>query len=146
MKLPDAVLEIEYPESDGNPMGETDLHRNWMVRIIELFEYRYAGQQVYVSGNLLGYYEEGLPNKFVVPDAFIVKDCNPNERRVFKTWEEGKVPNVVFETTSRGTKREDTVFKPQLYERLGICEYFLYDPTSDYLNPPLLGYRLSEHG
>jgi len=77
MKLPDAVLEIEYPESDGNPMGETDLHRNWMVRIIELFEYRYAGQQVYVSGNLLGYYEEGLPNKFVVPDAFIVKDAIP---------------------------------------------------------------------
>jgi hypothetical protein len=27
-----ALKEIDYPESDGRPMGETDLHRLWMVR------------------------------------------------------------------------------------------------------------------
>ena len=28
MKLIDREIEIEYPESDGKPMGETDLHRD----------------------------------------------------------------------------------------------------------------------
>jgi hypothetical protein len=48
---------------------------------------------------------------------------------------------VVFEITSRSTRREDEVFKPRVYARLGVPEYFLYDPTSDYLKPPLQGFR-----
>jgi Uma2 family endonuclease len=137
------MLEIEYPETDGRPMGETDLHREWMYRIIDLLKHRCRGQQVYVSGNLLLYYEEGDPSRFVVPDAMVVKDCDPKRRRVFKIWEENRIPNAVFETTSRSTKLEDTSFKPQLYGQLGIAEYFLYDPTADYLRPPLQGWRLT---
>ncbi len=63
---------------------------------------------------------------------------------MFKTWEEAKAPDVVFEVTSRSTKQDDESFKPQIYERIGVKEYFLYDPTSDYLQPSLQGYRL--HG
>lgn len=140
------ATEIEYPETDGRPMGETDLHRDWMIRIIELLKHRYRGQRVYVSGNLLLYYEEGDPSHFVVPDAMVIKDCEPGRRRTFKVWEEGRVPSAVFETTSRSTKREDSSYKTQLYEQLRIPEYFLYDPTADYLRPPLQGWRLNgEH-
>jgi Uma2 family endonuclease len=138
------MIDIEYPETDGQPMGETDLHRDWMFRIIDLLKRRYRGQQVYVTGDLLFYYEEGNPARFVVPDAMVVKDCDPGRRRTFKLWEEKRLPNAVFETTSRYTKREDSTYKPQLYERLRIPEYFLYDPTADYLRPPLQGYRLTE--
>src|SRR5207247_7233136 len=35
-----------------------------------------------------------------------------------------------------------TVLKPDLYARLGVSEYFLFDPTHEYLDPPLQGYRL----
>lgn len=66
--------EIEYPESDGKPMGETDLHRDWMVRLLEIFRQRYAGQRVYIASDLLVYYVEGTPSKFVVPDCFVVLD------------------------------------------------------------------------
>jgi Uma2 family endonuclease len=137
------TLEIEYPETDGRPMGETDLHRDWMIRVIELLKHRYRGQRVYVSGNLLMYYEEGDPSHFVVPDAIVVKDCEPGRRRIFKVWEEKRVPSAVFETTSRSTKREDSSYKTQLYEKLAIPEYYLYDPTADYLRPPLQGWRLA---
>ena len=41
--------EIEYPESDGKPMGETDLHRDWMFRLLEIFRQRYRDQQVYIA-------------------------------------------------------------------------------------------------
>ena len=135
------VSTANYPESDGKPMGETDLHRDAMVRHIELLKHHYRGQQVYVSGDLLVYYVEGNPKKYVVPDAFVVKGIDPGPRRIYRIWIEGKAPDVVIETTSRKTKRKDTVIKPRLYAQLGIPEYFLFDPEGDYLAPRLQGYR-----
>jgi Uma2 family endonuclease len=136
------VKQVHYPESDGKPMGETDEHRVEMVRHIQILEEYYAGQKVYVSGDLLVYYEQGNPRKYVVPDAFVAKGITPRRRRVYKIWIEGKAPDVVIETTSRQSRRKDTIDKPQLYARLGVKEYFLFDPDQEYLDPPLQGYRL----
>jgi Uma2 family endonuclease len=136
------VTSVYYPESDGKPLGETDEHRDEMVRQIEVLRHYYRGQQVYVSGNLLLYYVQGDPKKFVVPDLFVVKDTDPERRRTYKLWIERKPPEVVIETTSRKTKKKDTTEKPALYARLGVQEYFLFDPTQDYLDPPLQGHRL----
>ena len=140
------VTEVHYPESDGRPMGETDLHRDEMVRIIELLRNHFSGQRTYVSGDLLVYYEQGNPKKYVVPDAFVVKDCEPRRRRTFKIWVEGKAPNMAVETTSRKTRRKDVVDKPDIYARIGVKEYFLFDPEGDYLDPPLQGHRLVHDG
>jgi hypothetical protein len=90
------------------------------------------------------YYEPGKPSRFVVPDNFVVFDCEPGERRVFKIWEEKRVPDVVFEITSQSTSQEDLVKKPRIYEAMGVREYFLYDPTASYLKPALQGFRLTE--
>ncbi|MBW3598984.1 MAG: Uma2 family endonuclease [Planctomycetes bacterium] len=136
--------EIEYPESDGLPMAETDLHRWWMIRIADLLRRRYHGQRVYVSGNLLIYPEEGNNVRHVSPDCFVVLDCEPGFRRTYKLWEEGKPPDVVFEVTSNSTRRQDEHDKPALYGEIGVKEYFLYDPTADYLEPPLQGYRFAK--
>jgi Uma2 family endonuclease len=136
------VKTVNYPESDGKPMGETDEHRDEMVREIELLRRCFEGRHVYVSGNLLLYYVEGDPKKFVVPDVFVVKDLDPRKRRTYKLWIERKSPDAIIEVTSRKTKKNDTVTKPALYARLGVPEYFLFDPTQEYLHPPLQGYRL----
>lgn len=79
-----------------------------------------------------------------MPDVFVVKDCEPGNRRIFQTWEELTVPHAVFEVTSRRTWLTDRNKKPRIYARLGIPAYFLFDPTGDYLKPPLCGYRLQE--
>ena len=139
------VSQVYYPESDGKPMGETDDHRKEMVRHIELLEDYYQGQKVYVSGDLLVYYVQGDPRKCIVPDAFVVKGVPPKNRRTYKIWVEGKVPDVVIETTSRKTRRKDTLVKPELYARLGVKEYFMFDPLGEYLDPPLQGYRLVDN-
>src|SRR5881397_94441 len=94
------VKTVYYPESDGKPMGETDWHRQAIVRLIELLQQRFAGQNAYVSGDLLVYYEQGNPKKFVVPDVFIAKGLHPQKRRIYKIWVEGKSPDAVIETTS----------------------------------------------
>ena len=142
MTLVPAIQEVEYPETDGQPMGETDLHRNWMIRIFDLLKYQFRDQRVYVGCDLLVYFEEGNPSRFIVPDVFVATDTDPGERRIFKTWDEGKGPDVAFEVTSKSTRRHDSSFKPRVYAEIGIKEYFLYDPTSEYLLPPLKGFRL----
>jgi hypothetical protein len=50
---------------------------------------------------------------------------------------------VAFEVTSKSTRQHDTSFKPRLYAEIGVKEYFLFDPTSEYLLPPLKGFRLA---
>ncbi len=133
---------IVYAESDGRPMGETDLHRDWMIRLLDLFRYYYRSQRVYVASDLLLYYEEGNPSEFVVPDLFVVLDCDPGQRRTFKIWEEDRVPNLVVEVTSRSSRSADRRTKPDIYQSLGVEEYVLFDPTGDYLSPPLQGFWL----
>ena len=145
MSTDQSAIEVEYPESDGRPMGETDLHRNWMIRIIDMLQQRYRGQPVYVTGDLLLYYKEGDPTRYLVPDVFVVFDSDPGPRRTYKIWEEnGKSPHVVIEVTSRWTQSEDLKHKPQKFAQIGVEEYFLYDPTADYLVPPLRGFRMTD--
>jgi Uma2 family endonuclease len=138
--------QIEYPESDGEPLGETDLHIHWIIRLRDILKYRYRGQRVYVGADLMLYYKEGEPYRFVAPDVFVVLECDSGFRRTFKTWVEQRVPDVVFEITSKYSKDEDQSIKPDKYATIGVREYFLYDPEAEHLRPPLLGYRRSGSG
>ena len=137
------LRQIEYPESDGKPLGETDAHRREILAIIAMLEqYFAANSDVYVSGNLMLYYEEGEPSSVVSPDVFVVKGVPKGLRRTYKLWEEKRPPAIVFEITSRSTRLEDKGNKRALYAMLGVHEYFLFDPLSEYLKPPLQGFRL----
>lgn len=139
-----ALKRNDYPTSDGRPMAETDWHRDLMVRLIETLKHYYAAQErVYVSGNLLLFYEPGDRRRHVSPDVFVVKDVPKHDRPNYLTWEEGKGPDVVIELTSSSTRGEDLETKFRLYQStLRVPEYFLFDPLGDYLDPPLRGYRL----
>src|SRR4051794_12971630 len=137
--------EIDYPTSDGKPMAETDTHRKLMVYAIEALTLYFRDRpDVYVSGNNFIYWEEGNRKRFVSPDTYVVFGVGMRDRDCYKAWEEGgKLPDVVFEFTSKTTRREDTRTKRPLYEAtLAVPEYFLFDPTGDYLKPRFQGYRL----
>jgi Uma2 family endonuclease len=124
-------------------MAETDLHRDDMVYLIEALKaYFRADRQVYVAGNLFIYYEQGYPHRRVAPDVFVVFGVPRHRRRIYQLWAEGKGPDVVFEISSRRTRRDDLQEKRLLYQALGVEEYFLFDPMREYLQPPLQGYRL----
>lgn len=132
-----------YPESDGKPMAETDVHRNLLADLVfTLDNYFQSQSNVYVSGNLLIYYVEGNPAKSFAPDVFVVRGVAKGQRRIYKLWEEGVAPQIIIELTSRKTWREDLQTKWRLYEELGVQEYFIFDPEYDYLDDPLIGYRL----
>lgn len=136
--------DVDYPTSDGRPMGETDLHRSVMFAAIETLKMHYAGQRVYVSGNLLLFYRPGNKRRHVSPDVMVVQGLEQRDRENYLLWQEGRAPNVVIEVTSQSTRDEDLEDKLEVYrDEIGVAEYFLFDPRSEYLNPALQGHRLS---
>jgi Uma2 family endonuclease len=138
------VVQVVYPEEDGKPMGETDTHRQAIIDLLVMLDDRYADRpDVYVSGDLFLYHEEGNPRAVICPDVFVAFGVQPGARRTYKVWEEGRPPTVVFEVSSRSTRREDFGSKKATCAMLGVAEYFVYDPLGEYLKPPLQGFRLA---
>lgn len=136
-----------FPDSDGEPVGETDWHVKALLDTLETLQRHFADRpEVYVAGDNFLYWNESTPKVCLSPDVYVVKGAGNHSRRVFQTWEEGGLtPNIVFEITSRGTKEKDFEEKLFLYEQeLRVPEYFLFDPEGDYQDPPLIGYRLHE--
>lgn len=138
---------VLYPETDGAPMTETDIHRRQLLDLLFALDMFFqSSPDVYVAGNLMLYYVEGDPSQSIAPDVFVVRGISKGDRRVYKTWEEGKAPDVVIELTSSSTRLNDLGAKKGIYEALGVQEYFVFDPLVEYLRPVLLGYRLSGPG
>ncbi|MCU0568713.1 MAG: Uma2 family endonuclease [Oculatellaceae cyanobacterium Prado106] len=137
---------VIYPETDGQPIAESDATRHYLFYAVEALSLHFASRRnIYVSGNLFIYYEEGNNRASISPDVFVIFGVSNRDRRSYKSWQEGgKLPSFILEITSMTTKKQDEVEKPQLYAQLGVTEYFQYDPTADYLNPQLKGFRLIE--
>jgi Uma2 family endonuclease len=134
---------VDYPESDGSLIAESDWHREELVDLVYRLQRRYAHRpDTYVTGNMLVYYEQGKPSSVFSPDVMVVFGVPRRQRGVYKLWEEERAPSVVFEVSSRKTWREDRDRKRTLCERLGVAEYYLWDVRYEYLTPPLQGFRL----
>ncbi len=99
---------------------------------------------VFVAGDMFLYYEKGEPTSVVAPDIFVVIGADNHLRDSYLLWNEPKGPDFVLEITSRSTRIRDQGTKHGLYQYLGVTEYFCFDPTFDYLKPPLCGHRLQD--
>ena len=135
----------DYPDSDGLPMAENE-SQFWPILYVgsALDRYYQAREDVYVVGNLLLYYQEGDRSKSVSPDLMVVLGASKHIRSSYRLWEEPKAPAFVLEIASESTHRIDRGVKRDLYAGMGVLEYWQYDPTGSYLEPPLLGFRLVE--
>lgn len=66
--------------------------------------------------------KEMFGQKYVVPDASI--NCNPrNRKNVAFTG----IPTFVMEVISEGTKNDDETWKKELYQAVGVSEYWVVD-------------------
>ncbi len=134
---------IDYPSSDGKPMTEGEAQFLPLTyAALALREHFDQRDDVYVGANMFLYYEENNPRAVVAPDVFVVIGAPKRVRDSYLLWNEPKGPDFVLEITSRITRREDQGRKKRVYASLGIGEYFLFDPTGDYLRPRLQGFVL----
>ncbi len=80
---------LDYPSSDGEPVAESDWHLHLLFESTTRLGHRYADDpDVYVSGNLLVYYQEGDTRLRLAPDCFVAFGVEKGERDTFKTWVE----------------------------------------------------------
>ena len=103
-------------------------------------------RDVYVSADILIYYEEGNPRVSIAPDVFVVFGVEDRQRPNYKLWEEGHAPAFVLEVASPSTWRDDLGRKRSVYGRLGVLEYWQYDPHGEHLPARLRGERLTRSG
>ena len=134
---------IDYPESDGAPMGETGYHVHAIAVFYDILKNFFAEQQVYVTADVFLYYEEGNPLAQCAPDLMVVNGIDGSyERRTFKIWEEKAVPDLIIEIASKSSRLEDVGTKVALYEMLGVKHYLVFDPLKEFLPQQLRGYKL----
>lgn len=141
---PDASAQIDYPDSDGQPMADNTKQFRWIVVIKENLELLFADDpQVFVAGDLLWYPVEGDNTIRQAPDAMVVMGRPKGDRGSYRQWTEGGIaPHVVFEILSPGNRFGEMLRKLGFYDRHGVEEYYIYDP--DKLE--LTGLQRSEAG
>jgi Uma2 family endonuclease len=149
-----AAPEIFYPSEDGQPLAETHAHLMAIFAILAVLK-RYLAiessqfnRSPELPGTVLSdqflYYSQGYPRLRVAPDVMVILNVAAGGRDNYKIWEEGEVPAVIFEVTSKSTKREDETFKHLLYEQIGVQEYWQFDPKGEWIPEQLRGYWLDE--
>lgn len=127
-----AALEREF-----NMMGETTLHFDARASATEVLRryFKDQGKEVFVASDLHTLYSG---ERAFYPDLLVVFDAPDHHRRSWNVLREGKGLDFALEILSRETKRKDLVEKLNLYARVGIPEYIIFDPDALRLR----GYRL----
>ena len=126
--------EARYPDL-GVPAMTTD-HREALADSTSSLETRYADRDdVFVASNLTIHFVDGSEERAIQPDVFVSFGSPKGRRRVWLAWEEGTLPDFVLEVASKSTYRRDEREKRAIYERMGVAEYWQFDPTGDYLKP-----------
>ncbi len=138
--------EIIYPCEDGEPLAESYEHLQVLIATFYILTFYLKGQQAVVLADQFLYYVEGRPSARVAPDVMVIFNVAAGGRGNYKIWEEGEVPSVIFEMTSESTRERDWGFKKNLYEQLGVQEYWLFDPKGEWIPEQLQGYSLDAEG
>ena len=127
---PDTSAQIDYPDSDGQPMADNTKQFRWIVVIKENLELLYvADPQVFVAGDLQWYSVEGDNTIRQAPDAMVVVGRPKGDRGSYRQWQEDNLaPQVVFEILSPGNRVGEMLRKLGFYDRHGVEEYYIYDP------------------
>jgi Uma2 family endonuclease len=133
--------EVFYPVESEGEMGETAAHYLLNSELFHVLRsFLKAQGNVVVAAKMMVYYDEGNPKHWLAPDIFVSFGTENKLRRVFKTWEEGVFPQVIFEIASDGTFENDLGGKRLDYARFGVEEYYLLDPEREYLPSPFDGF------
>jgi len=150
---PDVDLST-FPTGDGKPMAENFVNQIQMVGLQDALRQLLEQQgqlRAAVGGNQFLYYNPYNRRDNPSPDVYVALDVAPGARNVWFTWDEGKAPDIVFEITSPSTQRQDLSTAPRgkltLYGRLGVREYYVYDPAVEgAMRPRLRAFALRGDG
>ncbi len=140
-----------FNPDDPEPLPDAMYQELVLREIMYLLAARFIGKEpppgnVFLSSNTFICYDRSNLNIRVGPDcylAFGVDAAAIRARRLYLPWEAGKMPDFALEVASETTAENDGNQKRELYQRLGIVEYWRFDGSGgEYYGEPLIGERL----
>lgn len=147
--------EIDYASLDFNA-DELEVPPDHMEQdreIHEIYSLIYAHvtgfgarSDIFLSFDTNVCYDQGNLNVRIVPDLYLAFGVDAEAirpRKLYLPWEAGKPPDLALEVASESTAQNDVRRKPDIYARIGVPEYWRFDPTGGrYYDAPLTGLRL----
>ncbi len=132
---------VIYPDSDGLPMANNTDQFRWILVIEQNLEWMYANDEnVFVAGDLFWYPIEGRSNIVNAPDVMVAFGTPKGRRSSYQQWNEsGIAPQVVFEILSPSNTQDEMEKKLLFYDRHGVEEYYIYNPSNNQLRGWLRG-------
>ncbi len=123
--------EIFYPDCDGEPVANNTEQFEIIVLIKGNLDILFANDpNVLVAGDLFWYPLEGNNKVKYAPDVLVALGRPKGQRYSYKQWEEGnQPPQVVFEILSPSNTSSEMQRKLLFYDRYGVEEYYIYDPS-----------------
>ena len=144
--------ELRLPCSEDDPVPQNTRQTVAIVDCFDSLRLRWRGRpDVFAGSDQFVYWDEEYDPKTksgnppLAPDVYVVFGVANRHRKTYVVWEERKPPDFVLEVVSPSTRRRDEVEKPKLYARMGVPEFFRYDPEGK-LDPALAGFELPRRG
>jgi len=131
--LPSEIPRAHPPEGDRHQLPK----ERSKLTLKEYFRRR--GRSVYLGSELPVYYPD---EPMIAPDLIAVLDVEDHPRDHWVVSHEGRGLDLALEIHVKGDRKKDYETNVERFARLGIPEYFLYDPPAH----RLIGYRLSDAG
>lgn len=136
----ETIPEIQYywdsHDTEEDLMGESDAHRVLTRYLAEVIRQYYRPEPCFVAENLGIHRTRDPMDKPAVPDISVFPGVDRSKLpERLRSWSlalpDRPAPAVVFEIASDRTWEADIEEKPGIYARMGVKEYFFYDPLRE---------------
>ena len=132
--------DIDYASLDFDPFvsehpEDAMFQNDEMDEIIGILRARFTGfgsrPDVFLNRETNICYDPRNLNVRISPDVYLAFGVDAQairERNLYLPWEAGKPPDWTLEIASPTTARQDVDRKPGIYARIGVGEYWRFDP------------------
>jgi Uma2 family endonuclease len=117
------------PFVEEESMPESIVHAQLVWYLVAVLKWLFQGSICAICENFAFFPPLEHPGPPVAPDIAVIKGVSLRPLNSWRVGTTGPAPDVVFEILSAETWKKDLQEKPDLYARLGVQEYFAYDPT-----------------
>lgn len=142
--VPDPMNLDPWIEQD-EPLA-SDFHREEQVACYQALKERFPLPDTYVSFErwLIVTLDDRV--RKVQPDLLVAIGVPHLSHDEYDPAYEGKAPDVLMEWLSPSSLKADLVEKPRDYARMGVREYFVFNPNARFAVPRIQGWRLRREG
>ncbi len=138
-------MHLEGWEEQDEPMA-TDWHHREQDYCCAVLRERFAGSDCYVTRDRWLLMDPASRADKLLPDLLVALGVPDGNREEYDPVVEGKPPDLLAELLSKDTRRIDMEQKRERYAKLGVREYFVFNPERRFRLPRIHGWTLYRDG